>query len=210
MSAAARYVVAGAGGHAKVVIATIEASGGEVVRVLDDDRALHGTRVLGHLVEGPITDALVPVGAYVVLGIGSNRTRRAVANRLGGAFGTVVHPSAIVHPSALLGSGSVVFAGAVIQPGAAIGRHVIINTAASVDHDCVLGDFVHVAPGVRLAGAVTLGRGVLMGIGSCALPGARVGDWSVVGAGAVVLREIPPATIATGVPARVVGRNGDV
>lgn len=199
-----RFIVVGAGGHAKVVIATIEAAGGEVVRVLDDDSALDGSRVLGHRVEGPVTDRLIPVGVSVVLGIGSNRARMAVANRLTATFGTVVHPSAVVHESVLIGAGSVIFAGAVIQPGVQIGRHVIVNTCASVDHDCVLGDFVHAAPGVHLAGDVQLHEGAFMGIGSCAIPGARVGAWATVGAGGVVLGEVTPGATATGMPARAV------
>jgi sugar O-acyltransferase (sialic acid O-acetyltransferase NeuD family) len=201
---AARFVVIGAGGHAKVVIAAIEAAAATVVRVLDDDPACYGRVILGHIVEGPISDELIPAGALVVLGLGSNRARKAVANRLVSAFGTVVHPSAIVHSSVVLGAGSVVFAGAVIQPGTEIGRHVIVNTCASTDHDCVLGDFVHVAPGVRLAGDVKLEEGAFMGIGSCAVPGARVGAWATVGAGGVVLGQIPSGATAAGVPARVI------
>jgi len=96
----------------------------------------------------------------------------------------------------------VVFAGAVIQPDAAIGGHAIVNTAASIDHDCVLGDFVHVAPGVRLAGSVVLGEGAMLGIGTVAIPGARVGAWSVVGAGAAILGELPANVVAIGTPAR--------
>ena len=58
-----------------------------------------------------------------------------------------------------------VFAGVVIQPDACVGRHVIVNTGASVDHDCVISDFAHVAPGVRLAGGVTVAEGVFIGSG---------------------------------------------
>jgi sugar O-acyltransferase (sialic acid O-acetyltransferase NeuD family) len=202
MRDATRFVVVGAGGHAKVVVATIEAAGFEVVRVLDDNHELHGRQVLGHLVEGPVTDDLVPAGTVVLLGIGANRVREEMARRLHVPFGTVRHPSAVVHASVQLGAGSVVFAGAVIQPGTRIGRHVIVNTSASADRDCVLGDFVHLAPGVRLAGHAHLGTGAFMGIGSCATPGARVGAWATVGAGGVVVDEIQAGAVAVGVPAR--------
>jgi sugar O-acyltransferase (sialic acid O-acetyltransferase NeuD family) len=198
-----RFAVVGAGGHAKVVIATIEASGGVVVAVLDDDPGRRGECLLGHLVRGPVSDSNVPEGALVVLGIGANETRSELARRLKGPFGTVLHPGAIVHSSVELGMGTVVFAGVVIQPDTRIGRHVIVNTGASIDHDCVLEDFVHVAPGARLAGGVHLGEGVLMGIGSCAVPGVRVGTRAVVGAGGVVVSAIPADVTAVGVPARV-------
>jgi sugar O-acyltransferase (sialic acid O-acetyltransferase NeuD family) len=199
MTQDAPIVVVGAGGHGKVVLATIEAAGGEVAGVLDDDAALWGTRILGHLVTGPIADAGIPAGAVVFVAAGANSVRKAIAARLRGPFGTVVHSSVA------LGAGTVVFAGAVIQPDTTLGRHVIVNTGASVDHDSSLGDYVHIAPGVRLAGDVWLDEGVFMGVGSCAIPGARVGRWATIGAGGVVLNSIPPGVTAVGLPARVVG-----
>ena len=197
-----KFVVIGAGGHAKVVIATIEASGGEVVRLLDDTAALHGTRVLGHLVEGPISRKGVDNGARAIVAVGSNRARSAIASRLDVEYGIAIHPSAIVHESAVIGPGTVVFAGAIVQPDVRIGRHVILNTGASVDHDCVLDDYVHLAPGAHMAGKVHIGEGALMGIGSCAIPGVQVGAWATVGAGGVVLQAVAPGTTAIGVPAR--------
>lgn len=196
------YVVCGAGGHAKVVIATVEAMGGRVVGVLDDDPARHGTDLLGHRILGPITDDLIPADAQVIVGIGMNRVREAVVNRLHRPFGTVVHPSAIVHASVAVGEGSVIFAGTIIQPGSSIGRHVIVNTAASVDHDCVLEDFTHVAPGVHVAGGVLLEVGAFLGTGCCVIPLRRVGAWATVGAGGVVVRDVPADETAMGVPAR--------
>jgi sugar O-acyltransferase (sialic acid O-acetyltransferase NeuD family) len=198
----ADYVVCGSGGQAKVVIAAIEAVGGRVVRVLDDDPARHGADVLGHRVEGPIADDLIPAGVLVIVGIGTNRVREAVVGRLTCAFGTVVHPSAIVHPSVTVGEGSVIFAGAILQPGASVGRHVIVNTAASVDHDCVLEDFTHAAPGVHMAGDVRLEVGAFLGTGCCVIPGRRIGAWATVGAGGVVVRDVPADETAVGVPAR--------
>lgn len=202
------FVVLGAGGHAKVVVATIQAAGGAIARLLDDVPERHGTRILGHLVEGPIGGGPRADGEVAVVAIGSNRARAAVAARWSGPFGVVVHPSAIVHASVTLGPGAVVFAGAVVQPGTTIGRHAIVNTRASVDHDCVLGDFVHVAPGVTLAGKVTLEEGAFMGVGSVAVPGVRVGAWATVGAGGVVVRDVPGGVTAVGVPARAIRRGG--
>jgi sugar O-acyltransferase (sialic acid O-acetyltransferase NeuD family) len=116
---------------------------------------------------------------------------------------TVVHPKAYVHDLGRLGPGTVVIAGAVVQPDAQIGAHCIINTGATVDHGCVIGDFCHVAPGCNLSGAVTLAEGVFMGIGSVAIQNARVGAWTMVGAGASVITDLPDHVVAVGVPARV-------
>lgn len=200
--------VVGAGGHAKVVIATLQAAGVEVGGAWDDAVHRVGRTVLGVPVYGPIEAA--PAEASLVVAIGSNAGRKAVAARLRGrTFVSIVHPAAVVHPSATLGPGTVVFAGAVLQPEVRLGAHVIVNTGASVDHDCVLEDFVHVAPGVHLAGNVSLREGAFLGIGSSAVPGCEVGAWATVGAGGVVIKPIPGRATAVGCPARVIGRTSE-
>lgn len=205
MKAARAVHVIGAGGHAKVVVATIRAAGLDVECAWDDDPRRRGGDVLGAPVRGSVDD--VPAGVPIVVAIGSNVVRRDVVARLGAReFCTVAHPSAVVHPSATLGPGTVVFAGAIVQPDARLGAHVIVNTAASVDHDCLVEDFVHVAPGARLAGGVSVREGALFGIGSCALPGVEVGSWAIVGAGGVVVTPIPPRSTAVGCPAKIIER----
>ncbi|SMB80418.1 acetyltransferase [Deinococcus hopiensis] len=195
-------LVVGAGGHAKVVIATLRAAGGVVGSVLDDNPASWGTEVLGCPVLGG-TERLEGGEKSAILAIGSNRTRQAISARFPEVeWVTVVHPAATVHRTAHLGAGTVIFAGAVVQPDAWLGNHVIINTGATVDHDCVLEDYVHMAPGSNLAGNVQLAEGVFLGIGSSAVPGVQVGAWTTVGAGGVVVKNLPAGVTATGIPAR--------
>lgn len=194
------YVV-GAGGHAKVVLSTLDACRIQVDGVLDDDPARVGQYVLGHRIVGS-TDLLGKADRAFVA-IGANRLRSTIAQAYPECdWLSVVHPAAYVHESVRVGNGTVVCAGAVVQPDTQIGAHVIVNTGAGIDHDCLLGDYVHCGPGSRLAGGVALEEGVFLGIGASAIPGARVGRWSTVGAGAVILGSIPPLTTAYGVPAR--------
>ena len=197
-----RLVVVGAGGHAKVVIATALAAGWEIAEVLDDDPARHGEVLLGYRVAGATESRLRDPDATCVIAIGSNKTRRRVAGGARCRFATLVHPTAHVHESVQLGAGTVIFAGVVIQPAVRIGSQVIVNTAASIDHDCTLGEAVHVAPGARLAGGVYVGDETLFGIGAVAIPSVRIGERSIVGAGAVVVRDVPPDVVVTGAPAR--------
>ena len=194
-------VVNGAGGHAKVVIATIRAAGGDVAQVLDDDAERWGQRILGVVIDGPVSEGAVANRAAVIA-VGSNRARQALAGRLRASWITVCHPSAIVHPSASLGPGTVVFAGVVVQPDSRIGAHAILNTASSVDHDCTLGNFVHLGPGTRLCGGVRIREGALLGVGAKVAPNVGVGAWSTVGAGAVCVSDVPSDTTVVGVPAR--------
>ena len=197
-----RYVVIGAGGHAKVVIATIESAGDAVIGVLDDDPQRLGQMILGAKVLGSVTATQVPDGAVAVIAIGDNRARKAVADRLKVSYASVVHPSAIVHESVTIGEGSVVFAGAIIQPDSVIGAHAIVNTGASIDHDNRIGAFAHVAPGSHLSGSVSVGEGALIGIGSAVIPGTLIGEWAVVGAGSAAVANVPANVTVGGTPAR--------
>ena len=103
-----------------------------------------------------------------------------------------------------MGAGTVVMAGAIVQPGCQIGKHVIVNTAASVDHDCQLADFSHICPGCHLAGTVSVGERTLLGTGSIVIPGIKIGADTVVGAGTVVTKDLPSEVMAVGHPARVI------
>lgn len=201
MSLPSDVIVVGAGGHAKVVIATVRAAGGDVASVLDDDQSRWGQQILGVTIEGPISASAI-ANRSAVIAIGSNQARRDLAARLQAMWITACHPSAIVHPSASLGPGTVVFAGVVVQPDASIGAHAILNTASSVDHDCIIGDFVHVGPGVRMCGGVKVDEGTLLGVGSKVAPNVEIGSWSTAGAGAVCVIDVPSRTTVVGVPAR--------
>ncbi len=195
--------VIGGGGHAKVVVRALLDLGCAVRAVFDDDPRRWGTELLGCPVCGPIERIRWQAEVPTVIAIGQNELRQRIAAAYDLDWATVVHPSALVDPTVELGPGSVVLQRAVIQADSRIGSHAIVNTAATVDHDCLLGDFVHVAPGTHLAGGVTLGPGVLLGIGAVAVPGAVIGEGTVVGAGAAVVGALPAHVVAHGVPARV-------
>jgi sugar O-acyltransferase (sialic acid O-acetyltransferase NeuD family) len=198
-----KLVVVGAGGHAKVVVATARAAGREIAAVLDDDPDRFKTDFCGLSVEGPIHSSLADFrDAEVILAIGDNRARFQLAASISLPFATIVHPFAWVARDVKLGEGTVVFAGTVLQPAVRIGRHCVLNTSCSVDHDCTLDDFSQVAPGARLAGAVTVCEGAYIGMGACVIQALNVGAWSVVGAGAAVVRDVVPDTVVKGVPAR--------
>lgn len=94
--------------------------------------------------------------------------------------------------------------GVVINADTAVGKHCIINTSASADHDCIIEDFVHISPHAALCGGVTVGEGAHIGTGAIIIPGKKIGAHSIIGAGAVVLRDIPPNVVAVGNPARVI------
>ncbi|HHV42756.1 MAG TPA: acetyltransferase [Clostridiaceae bacterium] len=197
-------VVLGAGGHAKVVIATLLEVGYKVTALLDDDKEKVGYEIFHVPVVGGF-DRLADYGfCQALIALGDNQKREATALSFEGCYDwvTVVHPTAVVHKSVKIGKGTIVFAGTVIQPDTSIGNHVIINTGATVDHDCRIGNFVHIAPGVHLAGNVSISDGAFLGIGTSVIPGKTIGKKAVVGAGSLVINDIPSFSKVAGVPAR--------
>lgn len=202
-----KVCVVGNGGHAKVVVETLFAAGLTPIGFLDDQlgtpSSVPGIPVLGVISEEHFLES----GAdFAILAIGSNQARRAIDDQLAGVrfLGSLVFPNVVRSTDVEILDGTVVCAGVVLQPSIFIGRHCIINTSSSVDHDCHIGDFVHIAPGARITGGVSIGDNTLVGAGAIVLPGVSIGDNVVVGAGAVVAKSVPSNSTVVGVPARPV------
>lgn len=193
----------GAGGHAKVIIDSLTASGFEVKGLFDDNPNVK--ELLGHKVFGSYNSEILKE-SKLIISIGMNNIRKKVEDKLplDIKYGKAIHPTAIISEHATVCDGSVVMQGAIIQSSTSVGRHCIINTAASVDHDCLLEDFVHISPNATLCGNVFVGEGSQVGAGAVVIPGIRVGKWSLVAAGAVVMRDVPDNVLVMGNPARVV------
>lgn len=198
-----KFIIVGAGGHAKVVLSVALANSEEILGYIDDNPALLH-QIIGSYPMLGNTSLLESQTEKAIFGIGNNLLRKKIVERTPcfTNWTTLVHPHAFVHPSVKLGKGTVVFAGAVIQPDVEIGEHCIINTGATVDHDCIIGDYSHLAPGVHLAGGVRVGEGAFLGIGSVAIPCITIGDWVQVGAGGVVVNDIPARQTVVGIPAK--------
>ena len=203
-------LVIGAGGHAKVLIEALLASSAVIAGIVDSDRSLAGSMVLGVPVLGgdEVVGEFPPEEIHLVNGLGSTGlpgARRRIFDEfrgLGYYFASVVHPSAIVASDVVLHEGAQVMAGAVIQPGASIGGNSIVNTRASVDHDCVIAAHVHVAPGVTMSGGVRVGEATHIGTAAAVIQGVSIGRGCLVAAGAVVTRDIADGAKVRGVPAR--------
>ena len=205
-------VVIGTGGHGREMMDVAEAMIADGARwriagFLDDDASRHGTIVEGHPVLGStswLTDR--PPSTRYILGIGQPAARRRVVARLA-EFGVravgVVHPSAIVSRHAALGEACAIMARSVVSNRVRLGAHVHVNLAATISHDCEVGDFATLAPGAHLAGNVRVEEGCDIGIGAIAIQGVTIGAWSILGAGAVAIASVPRDVTAVGVPVRV-------
>jgi acetyltransferase EpsM len=188
----------GAGGHARVIADILLSSGHAPAAFLDDAPKPNRIYVI------PVIQGLeLPEPtASVIIAVGDNFVRSTLATRYS-KFAVAIHPSAQVSRHAEIGPGSVVMAGAVINAGTRIGAHCIINTRASVDHDCFIADFAHVAPGATLGGNVQIGRGSMIGLGANVIHGLVIGAHTVIGAGSTVVHDVRDNVVAFGTPARV-------
>ena len=125
------------------------------------------------------------------------------------AFATLVDPTVLFGPRSHIGEGCIICAGSIITTDVIIGKHVIINLDCTLGHDAVLGDFVTLYPSVNVSGSTQLHECVEFGTGSQIIQGIEVGAETIVGAGAVVIRDLPGSCTAVGVPARVIKESRD-
>jgi UDP-perosamine 4-acetyltransferase len=206
----APVIILGDGGHAKVLLDVLLINKFKILGFTSPRResakSLPGIPFLG---DDEAILQFAPDQIQLINGIGSVGLpvlRRNLFNQLkakGYSFLSVAHPSAIIAANCILSEGVQCMAGAIIQPGSHIGCNCIVNTRASVDHDCLIGNHVHIAPGVTLSGGVKVGAGVHIGTGATVIQYVSIGEGSLIGAGALVTRDVPAGVKAIGSPARI-------
>lgn len=199
-------LIFGAGGHGRVV-ADAALGTGAWSRVIATDR--DPQRCRGELLPGvallPVDGAMAQADA-VHIAIGDAASRRKEAAALGAKpMATVIHPRASVSTHAAIEPGCFIAAQAVVAAGARLGRAVIVNHGAVVDHDVQVGEFCHVAPLAALGGGAAVGANVLVGSGASVLPRVRVASDVTIGAGAAVCDHLDGPGCYAGVPARRLG-----
>lgn len=208
-----RIVIIGGGGQGRVIIDVVEKLPQfELVGIVDSGLTV-GERVLGYEVLGGEDDLSALCRsrdvAGVIIAIGDNWQRSQVVRSVAAAcprleFPAAVHPSAQVGKDAVIGRGTVVMAGAVVNPNAHIGGFCILNTLCSVDHDSRVADYVSFAPHSCSGGDVEVGAFAAVGLGANIIHGVRIGEHSVIGAGATVVKDLPSHVVAYGTPAQVI------
>lgn len=197
-------IIIGAGGHAKVIADIIYKSGDNLIGFLDDNLANKGKEIyLGKKVIGTTKDIEIYNKNYFIIGIGNNSIRKKINNENNLKLYTAIHPSAIIAEDVKIGTGSVIMAGVVINPGTVIGKNCIINTCSSLDHDNLLEDYVHISPGVHLAGTVSVKEGTWICTGAIVKNNITIGKNNIIGAGGVVIKNIEEENgTYVGVPVR--------
>ncbi|HWI40502.1 MAG TPA: acetyltransferase [Verrucomicrobiae bacterium] len=207
-----RVILYGGTGQAKVVRPIIEHYGAKVVAVFDDTPGLPSPfpdvpiyRGFDAFLDWIQTQDREGLGFSITIGNPHGRVRLRLHERFlaeGVPPVTIAHPTAFIDESAVIGGGCQIMAGAIILAGARLGRQCIINTKASVDHEDILEDGCELAPGATLCGLVHMKTNSWVCAGATVLPRLTIGADSIVGAGAVVNRDLPDGVTVVGIPAR--------
>lgn len=195
-------VLYGAGGHAKVVY-DIMVSNNILLEYIVDDNAPDDFFYQSKIFK-PNSELLKD--KFVIVAVGNNLLRENIVNNIKHLcyFKTLIHKSAYVSPFSVLGVGTVVMPNVCINAEAKIGKHCIINTASVIEHECLIGDFVHISPSVTLAGNITIKNGAQIGIGVRIIPGITVGENAIIGAGTVVINDVPDGATVVGNPGKII------
>jgi sugar O-acyltransferase (sialic acid O-acetyltransferase NeuD family) len=154
---------------------------------------------------GTIQSYLPMQGDQLLMAVGDPKAKKKLFAELkakGALFSQLIHPSAVVARTAKLGEGVVVCPQAFVSADATVGDLCAINGNASVGHDVKLGSFSTLSSHVDLTGWVQVDECAFFGSGARVLPKVKIGMGARIGAGAVVMRSVPPETVVYAPPSK--------
>jgi sugar O-acyltransferase (sialic acid O-acetyltransferase NeuD family) len=196
--------IVGYSGHAYVIIDILLSSGRLVTAYCDNEEKEFNPYHLTYL--GKESDVIKQLKKYDFFAcVAHNGIREKIHTNLGQLLGNpinAIHPSAVISGSVKMGDGIMIAANATLNPLVQLGRGVICNTSTSIDHECIIGDFSHIAPGAVLCGNVTVGKGTFIGANSVIRQGINIGNNVIIGAGTVVVKDVADNATIIGNPAR--------
>lgn len=204
-------VIIGAGGFAREVAWLIEEINKEklqwnILGFIEDGSENIGKDLNGYKVIGNTKDLeKISNDTYVVIAIGDGKVRKKIVEKLKNIkYGTLIHPNITISNSISIGEGSIICCGNILTVNINIGKHVIINLDCTIGHDAVIENFSTFLPGTNLSGETIVEECSTLGTGSTVIQGVKIGKNVMVGAGAVVIRDISDDSTAVGNPARII------
>lgn len=201
-------ILVGYSGHAYVVADAILDNGYSIMGYSDKQKASLDPYNLTYLGFEKETDFVGWLRETpFALGIGDNKIRQSISNLIeekGKVVQTIIDKTAAISKNVLIGSGTFINKNVSVNSLVKIGKNVILNTGCIIEHECVLQDAVHIAPGAVLAGNVTIGERSFVGANSVVKQGINIGKDVIIGAGSVIITNIPDGKKVVGNPGRII------
>ena len=204
-------VIIGAGDFGREIANVVERinnvrSEWNLMGFVDDSTEIQGKVIDGYKVIGTsewlnVSDKEI----YAICSLGVASTRKKVITKFTNEkikWATLIDPDAKLYKDSEAGKGSIICGGSILAINAKVHDHVIVNLNCTLGHDDIIGDYNVVNPGVNVSGKVTTGECVDLGTGSKVIQGLSVGKNTTIGAGAVVIKDLPENCVAVGAPAK--------
>ncbi len=204
-------IIVGVGGFGREVAWLVERINAKnptwnLLGFVDDNESILGTNVNSYPVLGTCECLSNYPDTYIVCAIGASKTRRKIIDKINSTlkdvkYATLIDPSVESSNLVSVGEGSIICAHSILTVNIEIGSHVIINLDCTVGHDVVIHNFVTVYPSVNISGNTQIMELSELGTGTQIIQGKKIGSESIVGAGSVVVKDIPEKCTAVGCPA---------
>lgn len=211
-------VIIGAGGHAKVIMDIVEKENKYRIVGLIDSFKKKGDFILNHRVIGTENDLEELMEKYDfdmgIIAIGNNWTRKLFHKKISSQFpefkfASAVHPNATVGKNCSIGYGTVIMPGAIINSDSIVKNFCIINSDALLEHDCYMENYSSLAPKSALAGGVRLGECSVIGMGAVVLQTLSIGNDCIIGASALINKNVKKNSMVYGIPGKVIREVSD-
>lgn len=199
-----RIVLVGGGGHALSLIESLP----ENIEIAGYTALAPSEKISADWLGDECADPSIPYLpypfhiAFIYSGIPEMSKRKRIIDRFeksGARFASIISPLSVVTPNSFIGEGCAVLSGAIINR-ATLSRHVVVNTGAIIEHDCVLGDNTFIGPGAIVGGGVSIGDDCFIGLGAKIRNGISISSGITVGMGAIVTRDLTEPGIYYGSP----------
>lgn len=178
-----------------------------ILGFVDDNPDLKDATVGGYPVLGGVDFVTEYPDAYYLCAVGASKVREMIISKINALlpnvrYAILIDPTVQMSKRIKIGEGTIICAGSIITVDIEIGKHVIVNLDCTIGHDATLRDFVTLYPSVNVSGNCVIGRCTELGTGTQIIQLKTVGESTIIGAGAVVVRDIPAKCTAVGCPAK--------
>src|SRR5699024_3164268 len=205
-----QVVIYGSGGFAREIAMLIEninerKTKWDMLGFLDDNIEKHGKVINGYKILGG-SNWLENKKMNVVLGIGSPNAKEKIVQSLKRydklEFPNIIHPDVHIHTTNRLGRGIVICEGNILTCNITLEDFVTLNLNSTIGHDTIIKSYSTILPNSSISGNVRFEKGVDFGTNATIIQGKKVGEGTVVGAGATVVIDLPSFCTAVGAPAK--------